>query len=341
MALSRWSLPLFFLMAGFFGAALLAALGHPAVHAATVCSGSGFPLRVGLVTVVPLSVLADHRGRRRSGAPAGSSEPCSTSGSSGTCCSSTRGPARGPARRGAAADAVGRAPAGARRSRRLRWRWSPSLLDARGATCLPMAGASRWLFPSRAWWRSTECFFVGRRSWCTAGRGIDALGRRPALNAALACAALVPIVLLRDGPDLARPRLLRATRLEGWLWMAAFCLPGSVGGLPSRCAASPGAVLTRDRPRLRYVADSVVLDLPQPLPAGRAGGGPARSAAAALPGRLGCCRGAGPVRAPGRAVRARRCATRPVGRVLNGRRPPRALAVVAAPDGRVPERASG
>src|ERR671922_47080 len=56
MPLTRWSLPLFFLMGGFFGAALTARWGPLGFMRDRVIR-VGIPLAIGLVTIIPLTKL--------------------------------------------------------------------------------------------------------------------------------------------------------------------------------------------------------------------------------------------------------------------------------------------
>jgi len=83
--------------------------------------------------------------------------------------------------------------------------------------------------------------------------GMDLIGRRPGLSATLTLVALFPTVLLRSGPINAAPGTLVGST-QGWAWTAAFCVLAwsatfTVCGLARR-------FLSAESPAIRYVADS-------------------------------------------------------------------------------------
>ncbi|MDQ3648629.1 MAG: acyltransferase [Actinomycetota bacterium] len=248
MALSRWSLPLFFLMAGFFGAALLERWGERGFVADRL-KRIALPLGVGLVTIVPLSDLVlDHFVPRFAGLPLG------------------------PLHLWflwylllfyAVGMAVLRLPglAALRRSvgRLLRSRFAAPAL-ALATTALLVAGdqlpspAGPWIVvPHPGLTLFYGSFFaVGLLVHGIPG-GVGELGKCPWLNAALALAVLAPAVLLRDGPIWLGPGAYGSSP-RAYLWLAAFCLLAwsavfAICGFAQRR-------LTGRRPAVRYVADS-------------------------------------------------------------------------------------
>ena len=247
MALSRWSLPLFFLMAGFFGAALLERWGA-AGFARDRLKRVALPLGVGLVTVVPLSHLVLDRL-----APAWDVVPSGPLHlwflwyvllfyAVGMAALRLRG-----------LDALRRSL-----GRVLGSRFAAPVLAVATAALLVVADqlpapGGPWIVPRPGLALFYGPFFVvGLLVYGSPG-GIEALGRRPGLNAALALGALVPIALLRDGPVWLRPDV-QGTSARGYLWLAAFCLLTWAASL-AICGFAQRR-LAGHRPLLRYVADS-------------------------------------------------------------------------------------
>jgi Acyltransferase family len=336
LTLSRWSLPLFFTMAGFLGAALYERWGLKR-FARDRLQRIGLPLALGLVTIVPLTGwLLD---RLLPGTPvrAGAMHLwflwyvllfylCI--------------PVLKRARRGSRGVA-----------RLLRSPVAVPLLAAftvlleYAAAHLPVNGliwgapeVVHWIVPLPGLVAFYGCFFVFG-VLVQSGEGAALIGRRTRFNAVLALAALVPAVLLRKGPVWTGAGLPSDTP-EGYAWAAAFSLLAwascfTLWGLSERW-------LTRDRPTVRYVADStywiylmhlplaavlvaLIAPLPLPLPV---------SWLLVLAGLFGILIGLYELGVRHSAV----------GRVLNGARPPRGWRIPhpwRRRADRVPEGASG
>lgn len=110
-----------------------------------------------------------------------------------------------------------------------------------------------WVVPQPALVVFYGSFFAFGAVVQGSANGIDLVGRRLGPNAAVTLAALVPTVLLREGPILAAPQTLVASA-QSYVWMAAFCLFAwsatfTVFGLGRR-------FLSVERPALRYIADA-------------------------------------------------------------------------------------
>ncbi len=110
-----------------------------------------------------------------------------------------------------------------------------------------------WLIPLPGLVAFYGCFFFFGALIQGSGEGSSLIGSRVWLNAAIALAALVPAVLLRFGPVWTGAGLPNQT-LGGYAWTAAFSLMSwavcfTVWGLAARW-------LSRDRAAVRYVADS-------------------------------------------------------------------------------------
>ncbi len=330
LALSRWSLPLFFLMAGFFAAALLQRWG-PRAFAIDRLTRIGVPLAVGMFTVVPLSVLAF---REAGGVPIDATGPSQLLHLwflwdvllfYAVALAATRLSALDRARRG-----VDRLLA------------SPGAVPLLALLTLGLVFIGRRLaWPATEWFVPQPgplCFYgaffaVG---FLVRGRaGIGAIGRRPLLNVGLVLLALGPTLALRDGPLFAGPGLF-ADSPQGWLWMGCFCL-GSWAGCLAVCGIAQ-RVFKRDHASVRYVADSsywiYLAHLPLPpllvvllAPIG-------------LPFPVAWTVSLVLLLVPLLAVYELAVRHTPVGWVLNGRRPPRGWRLWPRPR-RVPQRASG
>jgi len=248
MALSRWSLPLFFLMAGFFGALLHARWGT-ARFARDRLVRIGVPLLVGLVTIVPVTWLLFNK---------------SYSADSDIF-------REGPLHLWflwylllfyALVAALPHLPGVAWLRRRLvallgsalavpvLAAFTTALLFAVGQ--LPPAPAL-WLVPQPVMVVFYGSFFAIGALVHGSSSGMDLVGRRLGLNAALALASVVPTVLLSPGPIWVGLGTLAPSGRD-YLRIAAICLLAwsgtfAVCGLGRRWLAV-------ERPALRYVADS-------------------------------------------------------------------------------------
>jgi len=248
MGLSRWSLVLFFMMAGYFGALLHARWGT-ARFVRDRLLRIGVPLLVGLVTIVPLTWLIIHRWSANAALfPEGALHLWFI---------------YYVLLFYAAVLALPHLPGMAWLRRRLvtllRSAVAVPVLAAitmalvLAAGLLPPAPAAVWAIPHPTLVAYYGAFFAFGALVQGSSGGMDLVGRRLGPNAALALAALVPAVLLRTGPLAAGPVWLVPTA-RGYLSLAALCLLAwastfTLCNLGRRWLAA-------DRPALRYVADS-------------------------------------------------------------------------------------
>jgi glucan biosynthesis protein C len=245
LASLRWSLALFFLMAGFFGAQLLRRWGV-ARFARDRFRRLGIPLVVGVFAIVPLAERILHAVQPELDAP-----PV-------------------PAHlwflwyvvilyvvavvllRLSWIDRVGAATA-----RLVASPLAVPLLAVVTATLLfggrfLSVGDAFWLVPKPALLGFYGSFFVVGLLLQATPQGVDAGGRRPWLTGAIALAALVPLVLLEPASVWEGSSVLAPGRGPGWLvllcvftWAAVLCLCG-VGR----------RLLAAERPAVRYIADA-------------------------------------------------------------------------------------
>ena len=245
LASVRWSLALFFLMAGFFGAYLLRRWGL-ARFARDRLRRIGIPLVVGVFAIIPLTTpILDAVKPELDPPPV-------------------------PAHLWflwyvlllyVVAVAMLRAPwidrAGAATSRLVASPLAVPLLAAVtsvllfGAKALSVE-ASSWLVPRPELIAFYGSFFVVGVLLQGTPEGVDAGGRRPWLTGAIALAALVPIVLLDPTSVWGGSSYIAPDKSWGWLallcvftWAAVLCLCG-VGK----------RLLSAERPAVRYLADS-------------------------------------------------------------------------------------
>jgi glucans biosynthesis protein C len=245
LAATRWSLALFFLMAGFFGAQLLRRWGT-ARFTRDRLRRIGIPLAVGIIAIVPLAEPILHAVRPELGAP--------------------EVPAHlwflwyvlllygvaGLLLRAPWIDRVSAATA--------RLVASPVAVPVLAAVTAALllggrffsVGDALWLVPKPELMAFYGSFFVVGVLLHRTPEGVDAGGRRPWLTGAIAMATLVPLVLLDPRSVWEGNALLSAERSWGWLvllcvftWAAVFCLCG-VGK----------RLLAAERPAVRYIADS-------------------------------------------------------------------------------------
>ena len=249
MALSRWSLPLFFLMAGFFGAALLERWGE-AGFVRDRLKRIALPLGVCLVTIVPLSNLVlDRAGPGLAGLPRGSLHLwflwyLLLFYAGGMAALRLRSVEAGRRYLGILLGSRLAAPVLAA---------AVTALLAAGDQLLSTTPPGLWLVPNHGLVVFYGSFFaVGLLVYGSPG-GIAALGRHPVLNASIALAALAPVVLLRDGPIWLNPGA-HAGSPRTYLWLGAFCLLAWSASF-AMCAFAQRLPTAR-RPAVRYVADS-------------------------------------------------------------------------------------
>ena len=246
LASSRWSLALFFLLAGFFGAQLLRRWGT-ARFAKDRLRRIGIPLTVGIVAIVPLAEPILHAVRPELGAPVV------------------------PAHLWflwyvlllyGVAIVLLRAPwihrVGERTARLVASPWAVPLLAAVTAALLLggrliSVGDASWLVPKPELLTFYGSFFVVGVLLHGTPEGVDAGGGRPWLTGAIALATLVPLVLLDPRSVWEGNALLNPDRSAGWLvllcvftWAAVFWLCGMGKRL-----------LAAERPAVRYIADSL------------------------------------------------------------------------------------
>lgn len=250
LAMSRWSLPLFFLMAGFFGALLLERWGVAAFVKDRLLR-IGLPLAVALVTIVPLARLT----------------------LSETLPSLERaGFLAGPMHLWflwyallfyALSLAVRRIklPGGTRNGLRDRLASPLAPLALAGLTALLVAAGRELPASTGSWIVPNPCFLLFYGSFFVVGqllhgsrRGIAELGKRPWLHATIALAVLVPAVLLAQGPGLWSGPIPLERSLHAYGWLLAFCVLAwsatfAVCGFGQRWLSAP-------HPAIRYIADS-------------------------------------------------------------------------------------
>lgn len=248
MALSRWSLPLFFMMAGFFGAKLHARWGT-ARFARDRLLRIGLPLLVGLVTIVPVTWLLLNK-YVSAGADLFRGGPLHlwflyyVLLFYALVLALPHLPGVAWLRRGLVAV--------------LRCALAVPVLAA-FTTALVFAvdqlppGPPVWLVPQPALVVFYGSFFALGALVQGSSSGMDLVGRRLGLTTALAVAALVPTVLLRTGPIWAGPISLVPT-VQSYLWIAAFCLLAwsatfTVCGLGRRWRSSARRCATWPTPR--------------------------------------------------------------------------------------------
>ena len=245
LAATRWSLALFFLMAGFFGAQLLRRWGT-ARFAKDRLRRIGIPLAFGILVIVPLAEPILHAVRPKLGAP------------------------EVPAHLWFLWDVLFlygvavvllRAPwldrAGAATARLVASPLAVPLLAVATAALLfggqlISVGDASWLVPKPELMAFYGSFFVVGVLLHGTPDGVDAGGGRPWLTGAIALAALVPLVLLDPRSVWRGNVLLNPDEGRGWLlllcvftWAAVLCLVG-VGR----------RLLAAERPAVRYVADA-------------------------------------------------------------------------------------
>jgi glucan biosynthesis protein C len=245
LAATRWSLALFFLMAGFFGAQLLRRWGT-ARFARDRARRIGIPLAAGIFVIVPLAERILHAVRPELAPPVA------------------------PAHlwflwdvlflyafavvllRMSALDRVSAAT-----SRLVASPLAVPILAAVTAALLfggrlLSVGDASWLVPKPELLAFYGSFFVVGVLLHGTPDGVDAGGKRPWFTGAIALVTLVPLVLLDPRSVWEGNALLTPDRGAGWLallcvftWAAVFCLCG-VGR----------RLLGAERPAVRYVADA-------------------------------------------------------------------------------------
>jgi glucans biosynthesis protein C len=330
LAVSRWSLPLFFLMAGFFGAALLKRWG-PKDFAVDRLTRIGLPLAVGMWTIVPLSTLAF---REAGAVPVHANGPAQLLHLWFLWYVLLFYAAALVATRLSALDHVRR--------------WVERLLASSVAVpVLALLTLGLMFIGRRLAWPATDWYIPEPGLLCFYGAffaigflvygraGIGALGRRPLLNVGIVILALIPTVTLRDGPLFLGPGLFADTP-RGWLWMGCFCL-GSWAGCLAVCGIAQ-RLLMRDHVSVRYVADSsywiYLAHMPlTPLLV-------LLLAPIGLPFPVAWTVSLVLLLVPLLVLYELAVRHTPVGWVLNGRRPPRSWRLWPRP-GRVPKRATG
>ena len=245
LASVRWSLALFFLMAGFFGAHLLRRWGT-ARFARDRLRRIGIPLVVGVIAIVPLAEPILHAVKPE------------------------LDPAPVPAHLWflwyvlvlyVVAIVLLRAPwidrVSAATARLVASPLAVPLLAALTAVLLfggrfLSVGDASWLVPKPQMLGFYGAFFVVGVLLHGTPEGVDAVGRRPWLTGAIALAALVPLVLLDPESVWEGSAVLSPGRSRGWLvlvclftWAAVFC----VCGVGKR-------LFSAERPAVRYIADA-------------------------------------------------------------------------------------